>query len=364
MRFHHTAGKDTPRFHLSLKRGRQALVAAVGALLLGQAQATTVLTFSDHQPLDGMRTRFLDEVFFPAVERESEGRLKIERHWDGELAIAYDALPTLRSGKTDLSVIVPEYKANDLPLHQIFKGFPVGPSGARQVDFFREVYREVPAFNQELASNNIREVFLATGYPSGFFGTRPLQSIGDIEGQKWRSASFWHLDFLKSAGAQPVKMHWGPEIFDALGNGALDGIFVNIDSAYNLKLNQAAPYALVSPRLWLGHLYIVGINEKVWETLPQEDQAAFQRAAETSYQQLGQVMDTSYTNMVKQLEAGGTKVRTLTDEEVAHWLKATDYQQHQQSWAKSEALKDVEAQPVIDQVARILEKYSESGTAQ
>lgn len=54
--------------------------------------APRVLTFSDHEPLGGMRTRFLKDVVFPAIERESTGRLKIEDHWDGDIAAAYDAL--------------------------------------------------------------------------------------------------------------------------------------------------------------------------------------------------------------------------------------------------------------------------------
>ena len=37
----------------------------------------------------------------------------------------------------------------ELPLHQIFKSFPEGPSGSRQIDFFRRVYAEVPNFPAE-----------------------------------------------------------------------------------------------------------------------------------------------------------------------------------------------------------------------
>lgn len=336
--------------------------AIVACMLLGytqvQAQAPIVLKYSDHQPLNGMRMHFLNDVFFPAVERESEGRIKIERHWDGELAIAYEALPSLSAGKTDISVIVPEYKSDKMPLHQIFKGFPVGPSGVQQVEFFREVYDKIPEFTQELDNNNIRPIFLSTGFPAGFFGTKSLPDLQQINNQKWRSASFWHLDFLKSAGAEPVKMHWGPEIFDALENGLLDGILVNIDSAYNLELHKTAKHSLVSQKLWLGHLYIVAINNDVWAKLAQRDKQAFKRAAEYSYDLLGDVMDKEYSHMLSTIAKEGNTVRELSDAQVKEWEKVSDFKNHQLSWASSLANNSKTTIDVINRVSLLLKKYN------
>jgi TRAP-type C4-dicarboxylate transport system substrate-binding protein len=88
------------------------------------------LKYSDYQPLGQMRTSFLDEVLFPAIEHESDGRLHIESHWNGELADSKQAIHKLSEGKTvDISTIIPEYAEEELPLAQIFKSFPVGPSG-------------------------------------------------------------------------------------------------------------------------------------------------------------------------------------------------------------------------------------------
>ncbi|MFT6656780.1 MAG: TRAP-type C4-dicarboxylate transport system substrate-binding protein [Marinomonas primoryensis] len=340
-----------------------AKLVTVGCVLFGtaqaQAQAPTVLQYSDHQPLNGMRMHFLNDVFFPAVERESEGRLKIETHWDGELAIAYDALPSLSTGKTDISVIVPEYKSKEMPLHQIFKGFPVGPSGDQQVAFFREVFDTIPEFNQELNDNNIRPIFLSTGFPAGFFGTKSLPNLQQIKQQKWRSASFWHLDFLKSAGAEPVKMHWGPEVYDALSDGRLDGILVNIDSAYNLDLHKTAKHSLISKKLWLGHLYIIAINNDVWEKLEDKDKQAFNRAAEYAYGLLGDAMDKSYAEMVSTIKHEGNSVRELTDAEIQTWANTSDFASHQRSWAKGLPNNTQKTIDVINRVELILNRYND-----
>lgn len=160
------------------------------SLLPAAASATQILTYSDHEPLGGMRTRFINDVFFPAIEKESEGRLRIDAHWGGELNTSYEALGKVSTGDVDMATVVPEYNAEQMPLHQIFKSFPVGPAGAQQVAFFRRVYADVPAFPAELKKNNVVSVFLETGYPLAFFSNKAMPDLGDIKGGTWRSASF------------------------------------------------------------------------------------------------------------------------------------------------------------------------------
>ncbi|MBT32673.1 MAG: ABC transporter substrate-binding protein [Thalassobius sp.] len=318
--------------------------------------AQKVLVYSDHQPLEGMRTKFLNEVFFPAIERESNGRLKVETHWDGELAIAYEALGAVSDGtKVDMSTVVPEYTAKELTLHQIFKSFPVGPSGKDQVALFRKIYATIPQFATELDNNNIVEIFLGTGYPVGFFSREPLANIDGLEANKWRSASFWHLDFLKNLGAIPVRMHWGNEIYEALQENKLDGIMVNVDSGYNLKVYEHAPHLLVSQNLWLGHLYMVTINKETWQELSTEDQQAIHRAAIYAYKSLGKVMDKSFKSQMKALEKEGTSIRFLKAEELENIKTNSKYTEVQDNWVKEQAAQgNIQAAVVMEKVGELV----------
>ncbi|RAI01024.1 ABC transporter substrate-binding protein [Acuticoccus sediminis] len=348
---------------------RQLLAAALGAAAaitlmpnaVSQAMAQTtprLLTFSDHQPLEGMRTRFLKEVVFPAIEEESNGRLKIEDHWNGDIAAAYDALGAVSNGTADLATVVPEYTAKELPLHQIFKSFVKGPVDGQQSEFFQQVYAEVPAFPKELDKNNIVQIFFGTGYPVAFFRNAPMTSLDDLKGGKWRSASFWHLDYLKNAGATPVKMHWGPEIPAALKDGTLDGLMVNVDSGYNLNVHDSAPNVLASKDLWLGHVYILAMNKDVWNGLAQEDKEAIQRAAQKSYQPLGPVMADSFDTQLDELREAGASVRTLSMDEVDQFVTATRYEEVQAAWAEEQKKQGVtDATSVIGQVASIMAEF-------
>ncbi len=325
-------------------------------LLPALASAQTVLRYSDHEPLEGMRPRFLKDVLFAAIEKESNGRLKIEDHWDSTVSTGYDALHKTGEGKvTDLAIVVPEYTAKELPLHQLFKSFPTGPSGERQVAFFRRAYAEIPAFAAELEKNNVVPVFLATGYPVAFFCTGTLDSLRDLQGHTWRSASFWHQDFLRHAGANPVSIPWGDPVFQAMRDKTLDGLMVNVDSAYTLKIPAVAPHVLLSRDLWLGHLYILAMNRHTWDGLAPEDQAAIGRAAETAYRQLGRVMDESFEAMVNDLKKTGAQVRLLSPEEVAAWKATTRYREVQAAWVKDQQSKGVpDAAPVLQKVTDLL----------
>lgn len=336
---------------------RKPLALVLTLLLLpAAASATTTLRYTDHEPLGTMRTRFIHDVFFPAIEKESQGRLKIEEHWGGELSTGYDALLTVREGKTaDIGIVVPEYAAKELPLHQIFKSFPVGPSGDKQIAFFRRVFTEIPAFPAELEKAGVVNIFSATGYPVAFFSTHPLKNLEDIRGTTWRSASFWHQDFLRNAGAIPVTMPWGPQTVEAFKTGKLDGIMVNVDSGYDLKIQKMAPDVLVSKELWLGHVYLLVMNQKVWNGLAEEDKAAITRAADIANKSAGSVMDSHFDPQLDALRKDGAKVRVLRHSEVVHWQQVTRYQDAQALWVKQqEALGNKDAGPMMEKVSAIM----------
>lgn len=327
-----------------------------GILAVPAAAAPTILRYSDHEPLGGMRTRFVKDVFFAAIEKESAGRLKIDEYWDSQVATGYKALHVVgNDSAVDMAIVVPEYTASELPLHQLFKSFPVGPTGDKQVQFFRRVYAEIPAFPAELQKANVVNLFFATGYPVAFFSTKRLKTLTDIQGGRWRSASFWHADFLRNAGATPVSMPWGPEIYQALQAKTLDGLMVNVDGGYMLKVHEAAPNVLLSKDLWMGHVYLLVMNKDTWDGLATADKEAIQRAAETAYQTLGAVMNRSFDAQVADLKKAGASVRTLKRKELARWKATTRYPEVQDAWVKQQEAKGTkEVGPVLEKVRSIM----------
>ena len=323
------------------------------------ASAQTVLTYSDHEPYGNMRTRFLNEVFFQEVGKASQGRLKIQAHWGGEIAKAHGELAAVNAKKVDMITAVPEYSAQQLPLHQLFKSFAIGPVGQKQFDVLRKIYRDIPELTQEYERNHVKPVFIATGHPVAFFSTQKLNSLHNLKGQTWRSASFWHRDHLKNAGAVPVSSPWGQEVIDMFANGKLHGLMVNIDSAFDINADRYTPYALVSRELCLGHIYPVVIDAERWNALSKEDQQAFEHAAKTAYTKLGGVMDENFNRMLQTAKERNVQLRLLSKQEVADWGKMSGYREVQQAWVKEQQAKGVvDAEQVLAKMDAVLNPKS------
>lgn len=320
------------------------LIFTLALLSLGAAHGETVLRYTDHEPYGNMRTRAIQDLFFSAIEKESNGRVRVEPHWNGELAISYEALPALQKGEeADIGIVVPEYSPQQLPLFQLFKSFPLGPeTGAKQVQFFQNVFHDLPQFNTELAQNNLVNLQFFLGYPAAFFNTQPGLALNKLKRTTWRTASFWHQAFLEQAGAKVVKMPWNERITQALKAGELNGVLVNLDSGDDIHAQQAAKYVQFSPRLWLGHVYLLVMNKTRWEALSAEDKAAIQRAAQSTQQALGPLLDRSINEMITKMTRQGAEVKRLTPDALRAWQQASQYQQQQKKWLAEKGGKDAE----------------------
>ncbi|MRS14289.1 ABC transporter substrate-binding protein [Enterobacteriaceae bacterium RIT691] len=305
--------------------------------------AETVLRYTDHEPLGNMRTKLINDVFFKAIEQESQSRIRVEAHWNGELSVSYDALKTIGEGqKADIGIVVPEYTPEQLPRFQIFKSFPLGPdNGEKQVQFFHNVFATIPQFSAELAANNLVNLQFFLGYPAAFFSTTPSLKYDDLKNTTWRTASFWHQSYLENAGAKVVKMPWNEKITEALREGKLNGLFVNLDSGDDIKAWQAAKNIGVSQRLWLGHVYLLVMNKALWESLTPQDKAAIQRAAARTEKILGSTLDTRLTDMVSNMNTHGADAHYLTPRELESWQSISHYQAVQADWITQQQAKGI-----------------------
>lgn len=209
------------------------------------------------------------------------------------------------------------------------------------MQFFHRVFRDYPQFAAELDSKNLVMLQFFLGYPAAFFATKAGVGPAQLTDTRWRTASFWHQAFLRNAGATPVTLPWNSKIVDALQEGQLDGLLVNLDSGDDIGAPRAAPYIQLSPALWLGHVYLLVMNKDTWKALSPQDQAAIQRAAASTERALGSWLDTSLNHMTKQLEQQGAHVHFLSREELNQWRDVTRYQQVQAKWIGEQESKGV-----------------------
>jgi TRAP-type C4-dicarboxylate transport system substrate-binding protein len=144
-----------------------------------------------------------------------------------------------------------------------------------------------------------------------------------------------------------------------LEDRTLDGLLLYTDSAYELELHKHARYALLSPNLWLSHLYIVAMNKNTYDSLDQVDKDAIKRAAAKVYHIQGANMDEHFDRLVKKFRADGAEVRLMTKDELTQWQLMTNYQEVQKAWAikKDNGTGNNNVQRVIDNVASLMKIF-------
>lgn len=152
-------------------------------------------------------------------------------------------------------------------------------------------------------------------------------------------------------------MPWNAQITDALRNGTLSGLLVNLDSGDDIHAWQAAKEVRVSPRLWLGHVYLLVMNKTRWKSLSEEDKAAIRRAAVRTEKTLGVTLDTSLKQMTQNMSHQGAHVRTLTPQELNTWQHASRYQAVQADWVAQQEAKGVQnADATLKAVSALLKQ--------
>lgn len=313
-----------PTFRDSLRLSRMiGLATGVAALFawgVGSAGAADVtLKYSDHDPLGGMRTNFVKDVWLAEIEKQSGGKIKIQDFWGGALMSSKEILKGTGDGVTDLGFVFPGHYPTQLVAHSVYNLFPRGPNNfADMIKLYHAAYEQIPELGAELKKANVKVLMITAGLPGAFAGKKPLKSIGDIKGDKWRAGDKWKLKFLENAGALPVAVPWG-DVYVALQTGTIEGVFTNYDGIALMKFDEAARNLMISKELWYAAPFMHLVNADKFNKLPKDVQDAIMKASAIAEQKFGAVYDAAFDKIKAEEIAAGRSVVELSKDDLAKW---------------------------------------------
>jgi tripartite ATP-independent transporter DctP family solute receptor len=130
-------------------------------------------------------------------------------------------------------------------------------------------------------ATNVR--VLAFGY-SGFrqvYSTRPVSTPADMKGMKIRvpEITLW-IDTFEAIGAIPTPIAYG-ELYTSMQTRVVDAFELPSESTYSGKLHEVCKFIANT-----GHIFTenhIGMNEKLFKSLPADIQKALREAAEEAY---------------------------------------------------------------------------------
>ena len=309
-------------FASRLSAGRIIAAAAgvVSALAFGSASAADVtLKYSDHDPLGGMRTNFVKEVWLAEIQKQSGGKVAIQDFWGGALMGSKEILKGIGDGVTDLGFIFPGHYPAQMVAHSVFNLFPRGPNSFQDmIKLYRAAYDQIPELNAELKKSNVKILMITAGLPGAFSGKKPLKSVEGIKGDKWRAGDKWKLKFLENAGAIPVAVPWG-DVYVALQTGTIQGVFTNYDGIALMKFDEVGRNLLISKELWYANPFMHLGNIDKLNKLPKDVQDAIAKASTVAEEKFGPVYDEAFEKIRAGQTAAGYSVTQMSKDDLVKW---------------------------------------------
>ena len=281
-----------------------AIIAA--GLVGGQASAQTVLRSSDTHP-DGYPTVEAVKYFGQLVEQRTDGRYKVEVYHSAQLGQEADTLEQVRSGVIDLNrtsmapwnSLVPLTMIPSLPY--LFRS----PEHARNV-MSGPIGNEIAAGFEQY--NVVVLAFYDGGARSFYNSKKPINSVADLQGQKYRVIqSDVFVDMVAALGAAATPMPYG-EVYSAIETGVIDGAENNFPSYESAKHFEVAKNFSLDEHTIVPEVFV--ISKIIWDGLSAEDQEIFRQAGRESMNKQWELWDARVEQSRKIVEDAGAQITT------------------------------------------------------
>ena len=255
------------------------------------------------------------------VERRSEGRIKITRHWAQSLVKAADTYQAVKTGLVDIGLSAQSYEpTGQFPLSMAI-GLPWGFTSCKAVnESFKELYNTIPAFSQEYAE--VKNLFI---YIPGLFQihtvSREILLPGDLKGLQIRGPGGVVTDVLKAWGATPVSMPMS-EAYMSLQKGIVDGIVAPYVTMMDQKLGELTKYTLEG--YYCTNPFMFVMNKEKFAALPADLQNVIDEVSDEWWTVAGETIDEADPLAKPWLVEQGVAIHEPSDQEMQAWRETNE----------------------------------------
>ena len=297
-----------------MDRGKALKVFAVGilaAIALSSPPATAqdkklVLRVA-HQfsPSD---TRYDVKPWMEQVTKATDGEVQFEYYPAEQLGKAKDLLSLTQSGVADIVLFVPSYVSDKMPLTAALELPGLFTNACQGTLAHWKLAKEGSILAQrEYAPNGVRVLFSIVTSPYHLISAKnKIESLKDIEGMKVRVLAGAMELTLRKLKAVGVRMP-GPELFQALSRGTVDGVAFTYGAAVSPSYNLPAKYVTSGDSFGSAVLVFI-ISENRWKQLPDSVKKAMAEAGEAAGRNLCAGIDKQEAGDLEKLKQKGAAV--------------------------------------------------------
>lgn len=247
-------------------------LAAVAALALAQGAAAAEYNWRMTH-FASKTSDFFTVMTQPFLDRMQEflgDEVKIQAFGGGELAPGFKAYEAVQDGIADMAHTTPLYVVN-ANFANTFVGTQPGGMNADAMaywlyeaggqDLLTQFKRETMGLHTLVAGCNTSEIWLSH---------KPLATLDDLKGVKFRTAGAWATLLQEDFGASPVVVP-GTEVYTMFERGGVDAIeWSGIAEDLQMGFDKIAEYATVPAPHSRGGCFELAWKNETWDALPKE----------------------------------------------------------------------------------------------
>src|SRR5437764_7857722 len=247
---------------------------AVGALTAAAlpASAQTKWNLPAAYPADNPHSENL-AAFAKDVETATSGKLQITVHAGASLFKAPDIKRAVATGQAQMGEVLLSIHENEDPIF----GLDVVPFLATSYPQSMKLYQATKAaIAKKLEAQGIMLLFAVPWAPQGVYVNKPLATIDDLKGMKWRAYNVGTARIGDLVSAQPVTVQ-AAELPQALATGVVNSFMSSGGTGYDSKAWESLTH-FYDTQAWIPKDYTI-MNKAAFDALDKPTQEANLEAA-------------------------------------------------------------------------------------
>ena len=323
----------------------------------GDANAQRVLKIHHQLPASAPVQKILLEPFARAIERDTNGRLKIQIFPQMQLGGAppqiYDQV---KDGVVDIGWTLPGYTGGRFPLSALF-----------ELPFMITTAEATTRAFQEFGAKHLAQKEYADTHPLLFhvaarmkFHLRkgPITSIEDFKGLRIRATHKSMGDALEAYGATPIFMPV-PQVPASLQRGVVDGAVIPWEVVVPLRVYELVSYhsLIETERGFIVPAFVLTMNKKVYESLEPDLKAAIDKNSGANIaQKIGKAYDEVEQVGYELAKKRGNKFNVIDPAEVERMVKLSEPVRRE--WIAAVTAKGYNGLALMDEANALINGYT------
>lgn len=254
---------------------RYIRTALCGALLTFGASSMAQVTWDlpTGFPLRNFHTQNLTE-FVKDVKEATDGQLSITLHPNASLYRYVEIKRAVQVGQVQIGEFGPFVHSNEWDVYELDNL----PFLASSYDEAMTLYQaSKPVINEKLESQGMIALYSVAWPPQGLYSKKPINSVSDLKGMKWRAYSPTTARVAELVDAQPVSVQT-PELSQAMATGVVEAFITSSQTGLDASAHEYLKY-YYDLQAWLPRNVVV-VNKRAFDALEPSLQDALLAAAE------------------------------------------------------------------------------------